>query len=164
MQHLNLYFYICELWIQSLWTRLSSPWKLGDGCVQPPVQTLPRRQWDGTGVKAHSTASAAGISALCCYRVKDTISPSNFIPKPEFSNLSLSKRILSAWRLQHRQGCGRVSAVPACAGPCWVLQPGMAHWAAGGSQRHRTASGLMLKTLSLHLYALKHWTKWNYLW
>lgn len=131
MQHLNLYSYICEYWLQLLWTRLSSPWKLGDECVQPPVQTLPRKQWDDTWVKVHSTASAAGISGSCCFRA-NTISPFPFIPKPEFSGLSMSMTTLSAWRLQHRKGQGRVFAVPACAGLGWVLQPGTAQRAAEG--------------------------------
>lgn len=100
--------------------RLSPPRELGDDCVQPPVWLAPTG--NGMGLKIHSTASAALISGLCSFRVKDTTSPSTFIPKPELSKLCLKKEHPFSLETSTEEGPFRVSAIPSLHGRCWVPQ------------------------------------------
>lgn len=116
--------------IQPLWTRLSPPWELGDDCVQPPVLTHPCSQWDRTGVKIHSTASAAWISGLCHFRCRVTTFPSSFIPKPEFSNLFLFVQKIPFQLGDRRVWRGSLLSL-LYLGRCWVLQPEMAEQGGG---------------------------------
>lgn len=128
-----------EIAIQALWTRLRPPQELGEDCVQQPVLTHPHSQWDGTRVKIHSAASAAWVSGLCHFRVKNKTSRSTFIPKAELSNFPFSKTSLLSWRLQYKT-VQWGSLLSLYMGRCWVLLSGVAGGAAEGSLRHQPAS------------------------